>query len=556
MVNVLKRVGGTQGLRLRSGYLQAMGRKVSESFRRLQGGALGRPAVDGATGVARKFIWISLLTGIVLTALGTFGTALVLNRVVKNSFERATLTESNQDGTHIAQIFYYTVWAPIHDSMPDLSFSEAVYPAMMDVFAKRSTFGLGVVGLKVWGADGALLWSSDSGASAASRDAAEWSVAAGGQPDSRVYWNARITDLSGQQRRMDVVRTYVPVLDTAPDSGAKGSLMGILEITRDVSDGWVAARGLVWAGTGLVAVLGFGLLALMMLVMVRSGTRVDARFRRLARQRQRVEKTRAQQEHSARLAVVGELVASVAHEINNPLTAIWGLSQVSLKREMDGKLRQSLEMINTEANRSVRIVQNLLSFSRARAAEKAYVSINAAIDAALELRRYNLMVNNIALDLHLDPCLPWTMADPHKIQQVALNLITNAEQAMTEEGHGGRLTVATERDGDWIEFRVRDTGPGIAPDAVDKIFDPFFTTKGDGKGTGLGLSVSYSIVEEHDGSIDVKSEPGKGTEFSIRLPIVCGPESEQYEEDGPDFGRKSGGRKRQRLATTPARGSE
>jgi len=161
----------------------------------------------------------------------------------------------------------------------------------------------------------------------------------------------------------------------------------------------------------------------------------------------------------------------------------------------------------------------------------AYICINDVIEESLELHTYRMNVNNIEVVTHLDPDMPFTMADFHQMQQVFVNLIVNAEQAMTETHGGGRLTVRTRTMSNTIQATFTDTGPGIPPDELTKIFDPFFTTKTVGKGTGLGLSICYGIAQAHKGQLYVRSKLGEGTTFVVELPIVSEhePQDEQAE---------------------------
>ncbi|MFH1560432.1 MAG: ATP-binding protein [Chloroflexota bacterium] len=228
----------------------------------------------------------------------------------------------------------------------------------------------------------------------------------------------------------------------------------------------------------------------------------------------------AQSIESAKLAAVGQLVSGVAHELNNPLASMWGLAQLTMERNLDEPTKGEVEMILTEAERSLRIVQNLLSFARPSERLKVDTSVNAVVKDALELRRYALEVSNIKLVEHLHPDLPLTYADPHGIQQVVLNLIINAEQAMLAAHGGGRLLVRTEQVGHMIHLEITDNGPGIPPENLAVIFDPFFTTKDVGKGTGLGLSICYGTIQQHGGRIRVQSELDKGATFIVELPIV------------------------------------
>ncbi len=235
---------------------------------------------------------------------------------------------------------------------------------------------------------------------------------------------------------------------------------------------------------------------------------------------------------SAKLAAVGELIAGVAHEVNNPLAVVMGYSEMILEEEnLEEQFRRSIDIVYNEANRARKVIQNLLSFARKHSPEKQYASINEILERTLSLKEYDLRKNNIELIKKLDPDLPATMADPNQLQQVFLNLIINAEQAMVESEEGKRRIVIESRvqngrtrlitDGDKIiEISFCDCGPGIAEKNLKKIFDPFFTTKPLGRGTGLGLSVSYGIIKEHGGEIYALSKLGEGAMFFIELPIV------------------------------------
>lgn len=230
--------------------------------------------------------------------------------------------------------------------------------------------------------------------------------------------------------------------------------------------------------------------------------------------------TQQQLIQSAKLAAIGELVSGVAHELNNPLTGVWGTSQLMMMREVDETLRGDLEVIHQESSRAVKIVQNLLSFARAHKPEKRCASVNDALEKALELRAYEMRVSGIELETELQHDLPETWFDFNQMQQVFLNVMVNAEQAMTEAHGRGRLSVRTQRVDGSILISFADDGPGIRKENLDRIFDPFFTTKGVGKGTGLGLSICYGIVQGHGGGLRVESEVGKGSTFTIEIPLT------------------------------------
>jgi signal transduction histidine kinase/CheY-like chemotaxis protein len=243
---------------------------------------------------------------------------------------------------------------------------------------------------------------------------------------------------------------------------------------------------------------------------------------------------------SGRLASIGELAAGVAHELNNPLTAVVGFSQILLDRDVPQDIREDLKMINEQAERVAKIVSNLLTFARQSKAEVQYIDINSIISRVLEMRAYEMKVNNIQVTTQLAPDLPRTVADIGQLQQVFLNIIINAEQAMTKVHHKGRLSIKTEHieSNGSIMVSIADDGPGIAKGNLDKIFDPFFTTKSAGEGTGLGLSICHGIIKAHNGRVYAKSKLGKGATFFVELPIVTEPEQLKFAEvPGEELGR-------------------
>jgi PAS domain S-box-containing protein len=225
--------------------------------------------------------------------------------------------------------------------------------------------------------------------------------------------------------------------------------------------------------------------------------------------------------HNEKMAAVGSLVSGVAHELNNPLAGVTGFAQLLLERHQDPALRKSLERIRNESERAAKIVKNLLAFARKHKPEVTRVAINELLEKTLELRAYEMRVSNIKVVTDLPRDLPLTQADPAQLQQVFLNVVVNAEQAMTEAHHKGVLTVSTASTGGRIEIRIEDDGPGIAPEHLKQIFEPFFTTKKVGKGTGLGLSICFGIIRDHGGTIAAESTLGRGTTFRISLPLVA-----------------------------------
>jgi len=225
---------------------------------------------------------------------------------------------------------------------------------------------------------------------------------------------------------------------------------------------------------------------------------------------------------SGRLAAIGELAAGVAHEINNPLTAILGFSQRVLRKSHNKSLARDLDRISGEALRAARIVQNLLTFARRREPEKEDCDANDILQRALELRAYELKTSNIKVVADLTPRLPKVRADSHQIQEVFLNVVLNAEQAMVEAHQGGTLAIKTCKNKGYVQIVFSDDGPGIAKENLHRIFLPFFSTRADKGGTGLGLSICHGIVTEHGGKIRAKSRLGEGTTFVVELPVATG----------------------------------
>ena len=226
---------------------------------------------------------------------------------------------------------------------------------------------------------------------------------------------------------------------------------------------------------------------------------------------------------SEKMSAIGQLVSGVAHELNNPLAGISAFAQLLLaEKRFPPDQRTAAETIYSEARRASRIVQNLLTFARQHKAEKVLTAINQVLDDTLELRAYELRVRGIDVRREYDESLPDTMADAHQLQQVFLNLITNAEQAMEQrEGqHHHRLTVRTRRTADAIRIEIEDTGAGIPPNLIERIFNPFFTTKPTGSGTGLGLSISLGIVREHEGRIWAENAQQTGARFVVEVPVT------------------------------------
>jgi PAS domain S-box-containing protein len=226
--------------------------------------------------------------------------------------------------------------------------------------------------------------------------------------------------------------------------------------------------------------------------------------------------------HTEKMAAVGQLVSGVAHEVNNPLTAVLGFADLLLEQpDVPDTAKKDIRIILQEAQRTRQIVQNLLSFARQTPPKRQSVQINDIVRRTLALRAYDFINHDVTIVENLDSTLPEIVGDAHQLQQVFLNIINNAYDAVIESGRAGRIEIETRSSNGFAEIHFRDNGNGITN--PDRIFDPFFTTKGVGKGTGLGLSICYGIVREHGGEIACSNNNGSasaGATFTVRLPLT------------------------------------
>ena len=235
--------------------------------------------------------------------------------------------------------------------------------------------------------------------------------------------------------------------------------------------------------------------------------------------------------HTERVAALGQLVSGIAHELNNPLTSILGYAQILARSHAVPEREGDVQCILQEAERAGRITKNLLLFARESNLDRTSVDVNEVVTRTVELRSYPLRLENIVVATDLDPELPPTVADAGQLQQVLLNLLLNAEQAIRQADGPGHIWVQTRRvAADRLAFQVADDGPGVMPEAALRIFDPFFTTKPPGVGTGLGLSIASGIVHDHGGKIAFAERPGGGAVFTVELPAAEQTESATAEK--------------------------
>ncbi len=230
-------------------------------------------------------------------------------------------------------------------------------------------------------------------------------------------------------------------------------------------------------------------------------------------------RTQEQLLQSEKMSAVGQLIAGVAHELNNPLTAILGYAQLLESEGLNDRAQDYVGKMFKQAQRTHRVVQNLLSFARQRKPERSEVDVRKVLDETLALRDYDLKVNHIDLEKDFGAEAATVVADPHQIEQVFLNIINNAVDAILETGRAGKLRIRVTCENGDVSTRFSDDGPGIKD--PKRIFDPFYTTKNVGKGTGLGLSICYGIVKEHGGDITAHNAPEGGAVIEVRLPMAA-----------------------------------
>jgi PAS domain S-box-containing protein len=223
---------------------------------------------------------------------------------------------------------------------------------------------------------------------------------------------------------------------------------------------------------------------------------------------------------SERLAAMGAMIGGVAHELNNPLTAILGVSELMQDKVTDESSRKQLGMLQQQARRAAEIVKDLTYFSRPPAPGKSGINLTEVVERTLTLYAYSLRKNNITVDFLREPGLPYAQGDPQQLMQVFLNLIVNAEQAIREARDGGTLRIRLGKSANSVWASFQDDGTGIPAENLPLIFDPFYTTKRPGRGTGLGLSICKSVMKEHNGNVEAANALGGGAVFTVTLPTA------------------------------------
>ena len=379
-------------------------------------------------------------------------------------------------------------------------------------FAERLTSMPDVIRVKIYDRMGTLVWSDEERLVGKNFEGnSELKKALGGkvQVAMGLVKNEHIYERDRYNERR-LLEIYVPLL-----SLGSNEVYGVLEIYRHPVYHFALIdrmRGAVWV---LSVTLGVFLFA-----------SCSWLFWDALKRQEKSDKERglmqAELIHAEKLASVGEMLAGLAHEINNPLSIIMGKVRLILK-DLQGlnpgtELVQDLLVIDRNISRMGGIVRSLLTFARKSNSEPAPLNLNTVISESLTLVEKPFAKMNIFFEQALEPSLPQTWGDSNQLQQVFLNLWSNARDAMRQGGKISVRTFSVNHEGLWVCAEVRDSGQGIPPEIVGRIFDPFFTTKGTREGAGLGLAVSYGIVKTHGGSIQVESQPGQGATFTLKFP--------------------------------------
>ena len=383
-----------------------------------------------------------------------------------------------------------------------------------------------VVRVKVWDRDATVVWSDEPrliGQRFSDDD--ELKEALGGAVTVEIKTLEDREHAYERPSFTTLAEVYVPIV-----SRTTGQVVGVVEIYKNPIRLLTAiqrARIVIWT----ISLAGALSLYLVLFPLVRQvygrqvreealeahaaelEAEVTARNREIETQREALFQTE-------KIAAMGQLLAGVSHELNNPLSTIVGYTQLLRLRVGSGAIAEQLEKIERSAERCTRIVTNFLALARQYPPERQIIHLNQLVDEAAELLAYPLRIDGVVVVRRLASDLPQLWADPHQIQQVVVNLLTNAHQALRDVSTPRRLVLTTryERVEDRIVLEVADSGPGVAPDVRGRIFDPFFTTKAAGQGTGLGLSLCRGIIDAHEGTLRLEPTPGGGATFVIELP--------------------------------------
>jgi len=373
--------------------------------------------------------------------------------------------------------------------------------------------------VSLFGAESGAVYLSDSDAPTYRRRAAWGPRSRDKSRPAEISFAEGFGDLVMRSRAEVITAEYLPHLTGAVAdfirSGDDGSWMWVLFWGKD------SPIGIMGLGSHALHEYSTGEENLLVAISRQLATTIEKvrLYEETCKAYEDLRRTQEQLLQSEKMSAVGQLIAGVAHELNNPLTAILGYAQLLESEGLNERAQDFVAKLFKQAQRTHRVVQNLLSFARQRKPERSEVDIRKVMDETLALRDYDLKVNNIAVEKDLGPEPALVVADPHQIEQVFLNIINNAVDAVLETGRSGRLKIRVYCENGDVCAQFADDGPGIKD--PKRIFDPFYTTKNVGKGTGLGLSICYGIVKEHGGDITAHNATEGGAVIEVRLPMAA-----------------------------------
>ncbi|MBI4641227.1 MAG: response regulator [Candidatus Tectomicrobia bacterium] len=467
-----------------------------------------------------RYIMISFSVFAVFMLIVTIGFSYLTKRDLIFQYEKLAINAAQHLTKHLSQQFSKPTLEVLMSSplSPD-----SEHFAVVDRLTRREIYSLDVVKVKMFNRDQVVVYSTDPAViGKVDQNNRKLLEALRATPSSKLETDKEVWDLEGEQHfGMDIIETYVPMWEGGV-VGGQDKVIGVFEIYQNAQ----ALYADQWESTWRIVIATFlTLLALLsvQLFIVQGAEKVIKNLitaeRLLTRQLLQAQK----------LESLGTLTAGIAHDFNNLLAGIIGYAElISIGLDSQSKEAQHVQYVIQTGQRAASLVRQLLTFSRQTSFELQPFEITPLIKETVKLLE-RTFPKTVAIQLQLDPGVGNILADPTQIQQVLMNLATNALDAMPDEG---TLTITAQpvtlreppgaslSPGRYLSLSVQDTGTGMPPEILDRIFEPFFTTKAPGKGTGLGLSVVYGIVQNHKGHIQVESALGKGTTFTIYFPLL------------------------------------
>ena len=497
-----------------------------------------------------------VIVSFVVIAIGAVVLALLLNDRAEGEFIARSEEQGSTEVGHTLQMFYYNVLSPQLAEEPNLSIQEAINTDMLDMFARRTTFGLNVTGIHMFDPEGNTVYSSEPEEAGLTHVAHGWQYAADGTSinetnrplllqalegtaNANLVTGSEITDLDGNTRNGDAVLSYTAIMDTAPDSGQQGRVLGVLSISQDVTDAFSAAKADALRNSIIASVgLGGGLFLVLFLVVLKADGTIAAGHRRIQAQQETLEqevdeRKQAEEGLERSNADLEEFTYSVSHDLKEPLRGIQAFSAFlaeDYKDDLDEEGQRYIQVLGDSAVRMKHLIDDLLELSRVGRTKEAPVPTD--VGPLLEdLRRdleFTLKEKNV--DLRIQPDLPTITCEKVRIRMVFQNLISNAIKF--NDKAQPVVEIGCSQDDDATTFFVRDDGMGIDEQHYDRIFSIFqrLNRREDYDGTGIGLALCKRAVEGFGGRMWIESKSGEGSTFFFSIPRTIqreAPASEQ-----------------------------